>query len=104
MKPNDSDQIFFELMDLLLENNLFKAADIALEYIQDLHSNQYLYTKAKIRICQGNYPEATGALDEMLPNNPDNYEACIMRGHAFYLHGNLFDSEESYIKALRLKP
>jgi hypothetical protein len=33
MKPNDSDQIFFELMDLLLENNLFKAADIALEYI-----------------------------------------------------------------------
>lgn len=27
-----------------------------------------------------------------------------MRGHAFFLHGNLFDSEESYIKALRLKP
>lgn len=27
-----------------------------------------------------------------------------MRGHAFFLHGNLFDSEESYIKALRLNP
>jgi len=26
-----------------------------------------------------------------------------MRGHAFFLHGNLFDSEESYIKALRIK-
>jgi tetratricopeptide (TPR) repeat protein len=26
-----------------------------------------------------------------------------MRGHAYFLHGNLFDSEESYIAALRLK-
>jgi len=104
MKPNDSDQIFFELMDLLLESNLFKAANIALEYIQDLHSTQYLYTKARIRIRQANYPEATAALGEMLPNNNDNYEAWVMRGHAFYLHGNLFDSEESYIRALRLKP
>ena len=39
MKPDDSDQIFFELIDLLADNNLFKAADIALEYIQDQHSN-----------------------------------------------------------------
>lgn len=27
-----------------------------------------------------------------------------MRGHAYFLANNLFDSEESYIKALRLKP
>jgi uncharacterized protein HemY len=27
-----------------------------------------------------------------------------MRGHAFFLNGNLFDSEESYIKALRIRP
>ena len=40
----------------------------------------------------------------MLPKNPDNVEAWVMRGHAFFLHGNLFDSEESYVKALRLKP
>jgi hypothetical protein len=26
-----------------------------------------------------------------------------LRGHAFYLMGNLFDSEESYIKALRIR-
>ena len=51
---------------------------------------------------QGRYIEATAALDEMLPKNQDNLEAWVMRGHAFFLHGNLFDSEESYIKALRL--
>ena len=103
IKPDDSDQIFFELIDLLLENNLFQAADIALEYIQDTHSNQYLTTKARIRIMQGEYPDATTALDEMLAKNQENLEGQIMRGHAFFLHGNLFDSEESYIKALRIK-
>lgn len=104
IKPDDSDQIFFELIDLLLENNLFKAADIALMKIIDLHSNQYLFTKARIRTMQGAYTEATAALDEMLPRDPENIEAWIMRGHAYFLAGNLFDSEESYIQALRINP
>jgi hypothetical protein len=38
MKPEDCDQIFFELINLLLDNNLFKAADTALSYINDVHS------------------------------------------------------------------
>ena len=28
----------------------------------------------------------------------------MLQGHAFYLMGNLFDSEESYINAIRIKP
>jgi len=55
-------------------------------------------------MAQCNYLEATAALDEMLPKNAENHEAWIMRGHAFFEHGNLFDSEESYIRAYRLKP
>lgn len=51
---------------------------------------------------QGEYLEATAALDEMLPRAPNNIEAWVMRGHAFYKANNLFDSEESYIKALRI--
>jgi cytochrome c-type biogenesis protein CcmH/NrfG len=84
---------------------LYKAADIALQYIQDCHSNQYLCTIAKVRTMQGRYLDATTALDEMLenPKNQDDLEAWIMRGHAFFLHGNLFDSEESYIKAIKLQ-
>lgn len=31
-------------------------------------------------------------------------DAWVLRGHAFFLQGNLFDSEESYINALRIKP
>ena len=83
---------------------MFQAADIALKYIQDMHTNQYLLARARIRIMQGLYLDATSSLDELLSKNPDHLEAQVMRGHAFFLHGNLFDSEESYISALRLKP
>lgn len=129
MKPVDSDKMFFDLIGVLINNYLYTAANIALKKINDQHSNDYLMNKAKIRIMQGNFEysgpssgkatpieaednvepksrflEATDALDEILAKNPDNYEAHVMRGHAFFLHGNLFDSEESYINALRLKP
>jgi len=39
MKPEDSDQMYFELINFLLENNLYAAADTALEKILDLHTN-----------------------------------------------------------------
>jgi len=104
MKPNDSDQMHFELIDLLLENILFKTADKTLSYIIDTHSNQYLLTKARIRIMQRNYDDATEALDELLEKNKDNVEAWIMRGQAYFFGGNMFDSEESFINAIRLQP
>ena len=31
-------------------------------------------------------------------------QGWVLRGHAYFLNGNLFDSEESYIRALRIKP
>jgi len=60
-------------------------------------------TKAKIRIFQEKYTEATDALDKLLEANPSDQKAWILRGHAFFLLNNLFDSEESYINALRIK-
>lgn len=53
---------------------------------------------------QERYDEATDALDELLSKTPDNIEAWVIKGNAHFLQGNLFDSEESYIKALRLNP
>jgi Tfp pilus assembly protein PilF len=48
--------------------------------------------------------EAVEPLDKLLAKDPKNQQAWILRGHAYYMNGNLFDSEESYIKALRIKP
>lgn len=49
IKPDDSDTLHFELCDMLIENNLFQMASIALEKVIDQHSSKYLLTKAKIR-------------------------------------------------------
>jgi len=61
-------------------------------------------TKAQICINHQNYQEAANALDVLLEQNPQDQKAWILRGHAYYLLKNLFDSEESYINALRIKP
>jgi Tfp pilus assembly protein PilF len=37
------------------------------------------------------------SLDELLKLDPRNQRAWMLRGHAFFFIGNLFDSEESYI-------
>ena len=60
-------------------------------------------SKAKIAVFQQKYEKATEALDKLLEQNPNDREAWILRGHAFYLLDNLFDSEESYISAIRIK-
>lgn len=38
MKPVDSDLMFFELINLLLENYLYEAADTALNEVKDVTS------------------------------------------------------------------
>lgn len=60
-------------------------------------------TKAQICVNHERYIEATEALDALLEQNPNDQKAWILRGHAFFLMDNLFDSEESYINALRIK-
>ena len=103
LTPKDSDLLFFELIDFLLQRQIYGTADIALEYIQDRVSSRYLMAKAKIRVHQEKFTEATQALDKLLETNPNDQNAWVLRGHAFYLLNNLFDSEESYINALRIK-
>jgi hypothetical protein len=48
-----------------------------LSYVNDVHSVQYLLTKARVRTMQGKYLEATAALDEVLPKHPENIDAWI---------------------------
>lgn len=60
--------------------------------------------RAQICVLQKNYRQATESLDKLLAANPGDQRAWVLRGHAFYCMENLFDSEESYINAIRIKP
>lgn len=104
LTSKDCDSLFFDFIDFLLQRNVFNVAGQVLEYIQDKGSARYLMAKAQICVLQQNYRSATEALDKLLAANPGDQKAWILRGHAFYSMDNLFDSEESYINALRIKP
>lgn len=88
----------------MIENCVGNLADFTLDYIKDKSTFRFSMTQAKIRVIQKRYQDAVSCLDSILKNDEKNQQAWILRGHAYFLAGNLFDSEESYIKALRLKP
>lgn len=104
LSSKENDLMFFDLIDFLLERNVFGVADLALEYIVDKSTQRYLMAEARTRILQKRYAEATNSLKKLLAANPNDQQAWILRGHAFFFLNNLFDSEECYINALRLKP
>lgn len=104
LSPKENDLMFFDLIDFLLDRCVFGVADLALEYIQDKSTQRYLMAEAKVRISQKRYQDATNSLKKLLSNNPNDQQAWILRGHAFFFLNNLFDSEECYINALRIKP
>jgi tetratricopeptide (TPR) repeat protein len=96
--------MFFDLIDFLLERKVFGIADLALEYIVDKNTQRYLMAEAKVRVLQKRFVDATNSLKKLLATNDKDQQAWILRGHAFFFMNNLFDSEECYIKALRIKP
>jgi Tfp pilus assembly protein PilF len=104
LSAENADKLYLEFIDILLENCVFNLADSLLQYVTNHTTERYLLTLSKIRSYQMRYLEAIEPLDKLLSQQPNHQQAWVMRGHAYYLNGNLFDSEESYIKALRIKP
>ena len=104
MDSKNCDLLFFDFIDFLLERTVYGVADMALEYITDKTSQRFLMAFAQIRVLQKKYKEATNALSQLLKANPTDQNAYVLQGHAFFLMGNLFDSEESYINAIRIRP
>ena len=104
LTSKDCDSMFFDFIDFLLQRTVYNVAGQVLDFVQDKSSARFLMAKAQISCLQKNYRQATEALDKLLASNKGDQKAWILRGHAYYCMNNLFDSEESYINALRIKP
>ena len=76
-------------------------ADNLLKYIQNKESDKYKLEFARTRYQQHVYDEAVESLDKILSKTENNASALILRGNSFYDDGNIFDSEESYIKFIQ---
>jgi hypothetical protein len=50
LTSKENDLMFFDLIDFLIERNVFGVADLALEYIVDKSTQRYLMAEARTRI------------------------------------------------------
>ena len=110
MDSKENDKLFFEVIDFLLKNHLIKVANSLLKYIQNTESDKYRLDFAKVKKSLYAEDEETGqkvlkystdaieSLDKILEKNENNSAALILRGNIYYESGNIFDSEESYVR------
>jgi tetratricopeptide (TPR) repeat protein len=70
----------------------------------DKSSTKYKLECAKILLTKKDYNKVIKIADEILSTEKTNYTAWILRGNAYYFKNNIFDSEESFVKAIRTKP
>jgi predicted Zn-dependent protease len=62
------------------------------------------YDDAMFDFSQGNYPRATAKLQALLAHDPDNFEAQLALGMAYYRQGDYSSAIAEGHKAERLKP
>ncbi len=75
-----------------------------MDFITNKNSTKFLIEQAKILSFKKDFDQVIPLCDEILQKEKNNYIAWILRGNAFFFKQNIFDSEESYVKAIRCKP
>jgi len=107
-KPTLSDEqydsIFFYLCNFFNDYYFFEVSEKLLEFVSNKNSIKYLIEQAKILSFKREYDQVITLCDEILQKEKINYISWILRGNAFFFKQNIFDSEESYVKAIRCKP
>ncbi len=60
--------------------------------------------EAKILIYKNQFDKVIEITDEIISVEKNHYHAWLIRGNAYFFKKDLYNSEESYIKAIRYKP
>ena len=99
------DEIWYHLIRFFTKNEFCEISEKLLQFIsnESKKTSQFKLAKAKICLYFKRNDEVIQLCDEILTEDEKYYEAWVLRGHAYYFKNNLFDSEESYIKAIKYK-
>jgi tetratricopeptide (TPR) repeat protein len=99
------DEIWYHLIRFFTKNEFNEISEKLLQFISEesKKTSQFKLAKAKICLYFNRNDEVIQLCDEILSEDEQYYDAWVLRGHAYYFKNNLFDSEESYIKAIKYK-
>ena len=105
LTPEQCDLIWYHLINFLTTNEFCEIGEKLLPFISEQAKNTSEFKLAKAKICLffKRNDEVIQLCNEILAKEEQNYDAWLLRGHAYYFKNNLFDSEESYIKAIKYK-
>ena len=100
------DNIWYSLINMFNDYQFYEISEKLLQFIDESNktSIRFLLEKAKILLFKKENESVIQICDSIIAQDESNYNAWIIRGHAYYLMNNLFDSEESYVKGIRCKP
>jgi tetratricopeptide (TPR) repeat protein len=101
LPDEEFDKIVYRLCSFLNDHNFFEISQHLLQLITNKTSITYQLELAKITLFFKDYDKAIEISNDIVSKDKKNHNAWIIRGHAFYFKKNLFDSEESYVKAIR---
>ena len=87
------------------ENSSSKPASISAEdFYQRTSANQKLFEKAQAATDNKKYLEAVGLFNELLTNDPKDFQAWTELGTVYLLEEKLTDAEKAYSSAIEIRP
>ena len=82
-----------------------KPASVSVEdYYQRTPTNQKLFEKAKAATDKKKYMEAEGVFNELVTNDPKDFQAWTELGTVYLLEQKLPDAEKAYSSAIDIRP
>lgn len=104
LSDDQFDQIIFTMCAFFNDYHFYEVSERLLEFINNTSTVRSGLERAKVLLFKNDYEGVIELTDEIVSNEKTHYHAWILRGNAYYFKHNLFDSAESYVKAVRFKP
>ncbi|MGI9165916.1 MAG: tetratricopeptide repeat protein [Pyrinomonadaceae bacterium] len=76
----------------------------AADFYKRSSGNQKLFEKAQTATDKKKYEEALGLLNQLLTNDPNDFQAWTELGTLNLLQQNLSEAEKSYLRAIEVRP
>src|SRR5699024_8425504 len=76
----------------------------AADYYKRSPANQKLFERAQAATDKKKYEEARGLLNQLLTNDPNDFQAWTELGTLNLMQQNLSEAEKAYLRAIEVRP
>jgi tetratricopeptide (TPR) repeat protein len=104
LTEDESDSIFYHLVDFLLKVKQVDLCEKALNYLQNKENTKYLFIAAQCRFLNKDYEGSLRLLAALLECEPRTQRALKYKANIHFLRSEYAYAETAYIKCIMTKP